>query len=182
MDRPGAVLLALVAGLGGRGGEPAPRSGAPAPPSEGASPAVTAPAAHVEDREPQVASVRVEDLPPAATAPSREAPAAKARPDTGASAKPAADSFREELALVERARGELSRGDASACLRTIDAYGAYVGPRGGVFTQEVEVMRVEALARSGDREEARAHGRRFLADHPASPYAERVRSVLHETE
>lgn len=171
----GAALLALsVAGLEwGRDDDHAPRSTPTAAPAESAPPVRPTP---IEGREPQAASVRVEDLPPATPAAPREVTAPKARPDTS-TPKPAGDSFREELALVERARGELSRGDTPACLRTLDAYRAYVGPNGGVFTQEVEVMHVEALARSGDREGARARGGRFLADHPASPYAERVRSV-----
>ena len=39
-------------------------------------------------------------------------------------------------------------------------------------------MRIEALATSGTRDAARAAGRRFLSQHPTSPYVDRVRSVL----
>jgi hypothetical protein len=46
---------------------------------------------------------------------------------------------------------------------------------------EVEVMRVEALALSGAGERAQTFGKRFLAEHPTSPYAGRVRSVLEKT-
>ncbi|MBX3225588.1 MAG: hypothetical protein KF795_34095, partial [Labilithrix sp.] len=181
----GAALLALsMAALQWIGGEArAPVSEATASPSTSAAPAEVGPA-HAESRGAETASIRVEDLPPATSTARREAPPAATpeRDASTASAPRPADSFREELALVERARAELSRGDASACLRTVDAYGAYVGPNGGVFTQEVEVMRIEALTRSGERRAAQEHGRRFLVDHPASPYAERVRSVLDKTE
>jgi hypothetical protein len=89
------------------------------------------------------------------------------------------DAFREELALVERIRMQLSRGETDACLRSIDLYNERF--RGGAFVQEVEVMRVEALANSGDRARARGFGERFFAEHPKSPYVERVRSVLEKT-
>jgi hypothetical protein len=38
------------------------------------------------------------------------------------------------------------------------------------------VLRVEALAELGDRESARRLARRFLSDHPNTPYARRLRS------
>jgi hypothetical protein len=44
--------------------------------------------------------------------------------------------------------------------------------------EEVEVMRIEALAMSGDRAQARARGVRFLERYRETPYAERVRRVL----
>ncbi len=39
-------------------------------------------------------------------------------------------------------------------------------------------MRIEVLVARGDHARAQAVGDTFLAKHPASPYAERIRSVL----
>lgn len=158
-------------------------------PGSKTEPSMSAPST-IEDRgresivanESPPATVRVEDLPPVA-APAATPSAARAKtPRTEASAPAASsdvDSFREELVLVERMRTQLSRGETADCLRTIAEYGERF--RGGAFAQEVEVMRVEALAKSGDGDSAREVGRRFLSQHPTSPYAGRVRSVLEKT-
>lgn len=134
-----------------------------------------APAVDPPVTEALAASVKVEDLPfapPASSKPSASAP------PSSRSASPALSgaAFLDDLALVERIRTQLSRGDTDACLRSIDDY--YALHRGGAFTQEVDVMRIEALATSGTRDAARAAGRRFLSQHPTSPYVDRVRSVL----
>jgi hypothetical protein len=140
------------------------------------------PTVHVEDLPPAERAV----LPSAATGVSKTVPAAKVQPSAGTASAPPSEperpresDFRDELALVERVRTQLSRGETEACLRTIDQYRERFG--GGAFVQEVEVMRVEALATSGDKERAQAVGRRFLSQYPGSPYAERVRSVLEKT-
>ena len=139
------------------------------------------------------ASVRVEDLPPAPPPPPpTPTPLAKASaaqkgsssialaaPASTEAPAPSVDDFRDELALVERVRTQLSHGENEACLRSIDQYGRRFS--GGAFVHEVEVMRVEALAASGDRERARAFGGKFLSEHPTSPYAGRVRSVLEKS-
>lgn len=182
----GAGALALVLAATGYewSRDATPR---PAP----AAPTVAAPAHEpFVPSEVPTASVRVEDLPPAAPPPEPPAPStpqarassaqkpapsiALARPSS--TDAPAVDDFRDELALVERVRTQLSRGDNDACLRSIDQYGRRFS--GGAFVQEVAVMRIEALAASGDRERARAFAANFLSEHPTSPYAGRVRSVL----
>ena len=88
-------------------------------------------------------------------------------------------TFREELALVSAARTALETGDASACLRAVDRYDERF--RAGIFAQEIEVLRIEALAASGDRTRARALAERFLAVNAKSPYADRVRSLIERT-
>ncbi len=165
--------------------------GAATSPAETA--AIATPAAHDDAplSEVPTASVRVEDLPPAraeepvpspaaqtkVASAQKPAPSSTARP--APTAAPAADDFRDELALVERVRTQLSSGDNVGCLRSIDQYGQRF--HDGAFVPEVEVMRVEALAASGDRERARAFGGKFLTEHPTSPYAGRVRSVLEKS-
>ena len=159
------------------------------------SPVVVAPV-HEEAAPPEVpaASMRVEDLPPAATpepeplpssaprassANTQKPSAPAARPAPPAAPSAAVDDFRDELALVERVRTQLSSGETEACLRSIDQYAQRFN--GGAFVQEVEVMRVEALAASGDGERARSFGGKFLSEHPTSPYTGRVRSVLEKS-
>jgi outer membrane protein assembly factor BamD (BamD/ComL family) len=60
--------------------------------------------------------------------------------------------------------------------RLVDAYEAEYP--GGAFTQEAEVVRVDALVREGNRAEAERAGKRFLSAYPKSPHAARVRTLL----
>jgi len=48
----------------------------------------------------------------------------------------------------------------------------------GKLGPEATVLRIDALTQRGDRAAASAMGDRFLAAHPHSPYADRVRSIL----
>ena len=135
--------------------------------------------------EPLSSSVKVEDLPPApveAAKPSAPVPPSGAAQPSARGASPAQSggAFLDDLALVERIRTQLSRGETDACLRSIDEY--YARHRDGAFTQEVDVMRIEALATSGKRDAARAAGGRFLSQYPTSPYVDRVRSVLADSQ
>jgi hypothetical protein len=152
------------------------------PPNEGTAssqermaPLVTATLAPVPamptSPEAPVVSMRVDDLPPA---PMIAPPASRAR-ETPA-AKP---TFAEELALAAKARSALESGDIASCLRAVDEYD--VRFRTGTFAQEIDVIRIEALAKSGQSARAFALAERFLAANPRSPYADRVRSVLENT-
>ena len=187
--------LALVCAIGAvvylRDGSPAipmPSSGAGAPIGE----AARSPAPLTET----TASTRVEDL-PAAPSPTEHAageratnirtapltgagPAPAARPGTSLAAKPsAASTFQEQLALLETARSALARGDTEACLRTTDRYDERF--RSGLFSDEIAVMRIEALAARGDHARAQTLGEAFLARNPDSAYASRLRSILTTT-
>ncbi len=162
----------------------------------GAPPAVVAPA-HIEVAPPvaQTASVPVEAL---ADAPAAEPSSPKriarnrdrasadfrALPERAAVQSSSAgsagtSSFAEELALVSAARAALEKGDVADGLRAIDAYDARF--RSGTFAQEMAVMRIEALASSGERARARELAMRFLEANAKSPYAARVRSLLERT-
>lgn len=173
----GLALALSVAGYGWRGDASVPSDGAavttPVEAPSGA-PADDAPVA-----EALAASVKVEDLPFAPVASAK--PSAPVQP-SGRSASPAPSgaAFLDDLALVERIRRQLSRGETDSCLRSIDDYHARFPE--GAFTQEVDVMRIEALATSGKRDAARAAGRRFLSRYPTSPYVDRVRSVLADSQ
>ena len=92
------------------------------------------------------------------------------------SAEPEDHSHAPEIARVRAARSALTAGDPARTLALLDAYDADF-PR-GAFNVEVSVLRVEALARRGQVEEARKLGDRFLAQHPDGAFARRVTSTL----
>jgi len=85
-------------------------------------------------------------------------------------------TFDEELELVSAARSALQRGDVPSCMRSVEAYCERFGA--GTFAQEIEVIRIEGMMTAGERTRARAAAETFLASHAASPYADRVRSLL----
>jgi len=145
-----------------------------------AIPAVESPAAPAtaEPTGDAVPSIAIEDLPDSKEAAPRSSrrtapPSTALAPSPASSAKPSAP---REIELIARAREELTRGDAEACLATIAMHDARF-PK-GQFTPEAQVMRIEATRARGDRAGARTLARAFLAEHPESPYAGRIRSLL----
>ncbi|AKU95350.1 hypothetical protein AKJ09_02014 [Labilithrix luteola] len=167
---------------------PTPNTGAPVSGSvEEPQSAQPVPAVNIP---PEVVSaevvMRIDDLPTARTTesnPSRSvlldaaAPAAPiARTEN---ARPAVEAptntFPEELKFVVAARSALA-GDPRASLRNADAYDARF-PH-GIFSEEIDAIRIEALAATGESARARALGERFLSEKDSSPYAGRVRTVL----
>ena len=127
------------------------------------------------DRAP-AASVAVADLPAAARSP-RAAQASTLR--AGTTNPKDKDSFREQLALVERARHSLSEGNPDACLATLRHYEEKYPS--GLFMTEVRVVQVEALRAAGQTERAEALARELLAADPRGPYVDRLRSIFHQT-
>jgi hypothetical protein len=103
------------------------------------------------------------------------APSVGARRE-GASTPRDADTLAEEIVLFDRARAALERGDAASALPLLDEYESRY--RTGAFAEEAEVLRVRALMHQGDRAAATRVGERFLAAHPTSPHAARVRAIL----
>jgi hypothetical protein len=86
----------------------------------------------------------------------------------------------QELAALDRVRATLAGGDARGALAGLDAYDR--GHRNGRLELEAEVLRIEALAKSGRIETARERGEAFLRRYPQSVLATRVRSQLRATE
>jgi hypothetical protein len=87
----------------------------------------------------------------------------------------AVDSFSLELAMIERARTAIAAGHPNAALGALDDYEAkFETP---IFGDEASVLRIEARSALGDRALALALARQFLALHPSSPLAQRVRSL-----
>ena len=78
----------------------------------------------------------------------------------------------EESRRLTEARDTLRRGDASGALaRLEELQRAFPG---GILGQEREALAIEALARSGHRDQAQARARAFLQAYPQSPHAPRV--------
>jgi hypothetical protein len=133
---------------------------------------------------PPPTAIASEDLPlpdpsPAettATAAAPSDPPRAAAPPASTPAPKAADSIAAQVAALDAAQRLLASGDANGCLRALDRLTRDY-PR-TPLAQEATVLRVEALAASGRKAEARALASRFLAEHPDSPYATRLGTVV----
>ncbi len=152
-----ATLLAVVtAGLAGSSSSPnyepavAPR----------AVPSIQVPG----PRRPSIARHTWESLP--------AAPAAEAKPNNRQRPPGVVHDVREEVELLDRARGALLRHAPSEALDRLRQY-AQRFPT-GTLRQEAAVLRIEALREQGEPARAAALARDFLAKHPGSPHAERV--------
>jgi len=81
-----------------------------------------------------------------------------------------------ELSALDAARSSLSAGEPKAALKSLDAY-ARNFPR-GKLSIEAEVLRIDALAKSGQTAAARSRAEAFIKRHPDSVLASRVRSSI----
>jgi hypothetical protein len=89
-----------------------------------------------------------------------------------------ASALTAELGALDAARSRLSAGDASAALSLLDEYSRSY-PRGRLVL-EAEVLRIDALAKSGQHGAAKRRAEAFLKRHPNSVLASRVRTYLTE--
>jgi hypothetical protein len=134
---------------------------------------------------PVVAPVPVETAALAAIA-SSEAPAPAPRPrplvaSPAPSAAPPAkgiDAFREELGLIDGARGALASGDTSTALRLVEEYATRYPS--GAFVVERDVIRIDALAAAGRTDEAVRSAHAFLALHPGAAQASRISKMVEK--
>jgi len=97
-----------------------------------------------------------------------------AGPRAGASASDV--DLAAERALVDRARTALTRGQPASALEALDAH-ARSYPRGRLG-EEREALAVDALARSGQMDAARARAARFHASYPDSVFAGVVNAAI----
>ncbi len=88
----------------------------------------------------------------------------------------ASASLNDQIAALDHARAALTAGDASRAKKLVDAYESEYP--GGAFTQEAEVVRIDALVHEGNHDGAERAGKHFLAAYPKSPHAGRVRALL----
>jgi hypothetical protein len=126
--------------------------------------------------------VRALPLEPKPVAATRAAPARTTEPEPAPAPVPrtprTSDALAAELRALEEARAAFVGGDPTRALRLLDVYTARF-PRGSLGT-EATVLRIETLAKRGDRAQAARLGRDFLASHADGPYARRVRSLAGE--
>lgn len=161
----GAVVVGLVTG-GAVVAKHQARQAAEVPAVQNVAPDPVAPKAEPVEPVP----VTVPELP--AEAP-KAAPAEPAQREIK-SAQPVSD-IREEIRLLDQARGAVKSGKSAQALRMLAKYDQKF-PR-GQFRQEVKVLRMEALAQTGESERAAELAKKFLAEHPNSPHVERVEGV-----
>jgi outer membrane protein assembly factor BamD (BamD/ComL family) len=90
---------------------------------------------------------------------------------------PARGTLTHELAALDAARARLDAGDARNALALLDIYSESFP--NGRLALEAEVLRIDALARSGQGAAARQHASAFLRRHPTSVLASRVRAEAH---
>lgn len=88
------------------------------------------------------------------------------------------DSVAAELGAIDGVRAALARGDASGALSRLDGY-AKAYPRGRLAV-EAEVLRIDALARSGQGAAASKRAEAFLRRFPNSVFASRVRGYVKQ--
>jgi hypothetical protein len=85
-----------------------------------------------------------------------------------------------EIELIDSARERLRSGNASGALAVLGEHRrAYPG---GSLSTEARVLRIEALAASGQREQALKEARQFLQQHPNGLLSHRVRRWLDSQE
>lgn len=173
----GAVAVAATIGVlaltVGRSTPPIPAASVPvavtsptASPPSGSDDVVEAPAATPESTAPAAAAPAVSP-PRTASTPAPVAP----RPAPSA-------SLADETRSLDAARKALAAGDSSGALTRLDDH-ARRFPRGGLAL-EAEVLRIEALAQSGNRAAAATRARAFVARHPSSVFTPRVRRIAGE--
>lgn len=99
---------------------------------------------------------------------------------TAAAAAPAPSSphgsLGPETAALDRARSALQSGHPTQALALVADYQRRFPA--GMLAQEAAVLRIDALDKQGNRAEAIREARRFLAEHPDSPHAERLQRLM----
>ena len=84
--------------------------------------------------------------------------------------------LRAELEALDSVRSTLARGDFSGSLSLLDVY--FQRFRHGRLHLEAEVLRIDALARSGQADVARSYAKEFLQRNPKSVHASRLQSIV----
>jgi outer membrane protein assembly factor BamD (BamD/ComL family) len=87
-----------------------------------------------------------------------------------------AEALAAELAILDRTKRALENGDPSGALKQLETHDAQF--RDGRLAPEATVLRIEALIASGDTRAAEQRALGFLAKHPKSPLAGRVRALV----
>ncbi len=89
-----------------------------------------------------------------------------------------APSPERELALLQRAQAALDHSPATVLVLTAEHERDH--PK-GIFTQEREILAIEALLKLGRRQAAHARAEQFVQRFAGSPHTRRVRALLERT-
>jgi hypothetical protein len=106
------------------------------------------------------------------------APSAKAPDRPTSSARPAA-SLSAELELLESARAALAEGANQRALELVERYHSTL--QGKHLRAEAALLRIQALAATGRKDEAARLARVFVEENAGSPLVDRARSYAAET-
>lgn len=87
-------------------------------------------------------------------------------------------SLAEEVAALQSARSALAAGQPARALAALEGHEQRFP--GGLLGIEAEVLRIEALSRSGNAGAASARAGRFIALHPNTPYARYVQTFADD--
>ena len=169
----GALMLNGRTSPGARPGGAEPSGAALAP-----IPSLTSPERPVE-----VPTVTPDSLPtappPVATSAQKTAPSA-ARPrgiaTSQGSRSEAASALEREIALLDSVKAKLGAGALGDAALALDTYDAEF-PQ-GTLRPEATVLRIRTLLLQGRRPEAQRLADDFLAKHPGSVHAKRIRALL----
>jgi outer membrane protein assembly factor BamD (BamD/ComL family) len=83
-----------------------------------------------------------------------------------------------EIAVIDAAKRALAGGDAAEALRQLDAYRAAFPA--GTLAAEATALRIDAMARAGRRQEARALLDELRLNHPDSPLLDSLGPIVGE--
>jgi hypothetical protein len=168
--------IAAVA-LAGTGGAAYLVSDPAATPPSAVRPAVSQgkPAVGLIETTPSSLPAETSDIAPAPAPAVSNLPKSEAAPAKRNVAPPSnSGALSEEIAAMDAARHGLARGDRMALDRYLATY-----PR-GVFREQALAMRIRALLRSGQGEQARAEARAFLRAYPKSAEVPALRRLLEQ--
>ena len=93
-----------------------------------------------------------------------------------ASARGGAKSIGLEIEKLDGVRRALRANTPTEALRLLEVYDREHG--GGVLAQEAVLLRIEALAASGNTAAARSVAERFLKDNPKTPHRRRISALV----
>jgi hypothetical protein len=174
-----AAAIGIVATRGGASSPGAAATPAAAATIAPAAPAVDPPAAPAAPAAPAEKTVRVLTPGELPSAKAEALPSARSATATTTTPRPDDDargaSVARELEAVDRARAAVRRGDGDGALAVLDAFDAEF-PKSSL-ADEVVVIRIDALVRTGRTARAAELARAFVARKPASPYAARLRTI-----
>jgi hypothetical protein len=103
-------------------------------------------------------------------------------PRRNPNARSASWGLSREIELLGRTKTALAADNPQEALRLLERYAALGGAAGSVgqLAAEAQVLRIDALARSGSTERAEREARDFLRNHPTSPLVDSARRFVPE--